>query len=194
MGSVHYDPDKKEFTIMDVYLLKQEVGAATTDLDATALGQLEYEQIKNPFPLRFWWHSHVKMQAFWSGTDVATIKDNGKNGWMLATVVNQKEEMRTALAYKSLSEFGESVEMVDNIETIIYEDAGYPYEEWDKEFETKVTTKKFIPMHTIEEKINKKSEEAWGNSLYDKWDNNRSPLFNPLTDYHGEYYDWSNYE
>lgn len=143
MGLVSYDSEDKSFMVVDAFLLEQEVGPAMTDLNAEALGKLEYEHINSPFPLRFWWHSHVNMNCFWSGTDVATIKNNGKEGWMVATVFNKKNEMRSALAYKAESEFGTTVEMVDDIDTIIMLPMHLPTAEWDAEYEAKV--KEHIP-------------------------------------------------
>lgn len=98
LGSVVYDPKTNVFHVNEVYLLEQENTGTTTDLDAEAIGKLEFEHHKSKTPgeLRFWWHSHADMQVFWSGTDMATIKQLGQGGWFLNTVFNKKEEMRSA--------------------------------------------------------------------------------------------------
>src|SRR4051812_46170542 len=91
MGIISFDEENNFFWIRDVYLVKQEVTSASTDLDATALGQLEYELHKNKITgnLNFWWHSHVNMGVFWSSQDKETINELGSKGFCVATVFNK---------------------------------------------------------------------------------------------------------
>jgi len=145
-GHVAYDEDTATFNVLDAYLLKQEGGAAHTDIDAAALGKLMYDKRNCEGHLRFWWHSHVNMAVFWSGTDRKTIEDMGKNGWCLATVFNKKYEMRSALAYKYDSEFGDGLEFVDDISTDIIHDIDLSLQaQWDAEFTANVSEKKYAP-------------------------------------------------
>ena len=132
-------------TVIDVILLKQEGGAAHTDIDPAALGKAMYELRNSPGDLNFWWHSHVKMQAFWSGQDLATIDKIAQNGYCVATVFNQKNEHKSAFSGVYTDPFGErSVVLYDNITTEIEappQDLTL-VEAWDKEFQTNVSQPK----------------------------------------------------
>lgn len=89
--------------VVDAILIEQEGTATSTDLDPVGVGKAEYEhhlalragEIEGD--LKFWWHSHVNMGVFWSGTDKATIKELGEHGWFVSTVFNKKRETRTAI-------------------------------------------------------------------------------------------------
>lgn len=153
MGLVSYNREENYFWIREAFLLDQEVSGATTDLDAAAVGKLELEVMGREGNLNFWWHSHVNMQVFWSGTDRATIEKYGNNGFMLATVFNKKREMRTAIAYKAISDFGSQLVFLDELETIIY-DSRINKEDLQAEFTAKVR-KKIYP------KINQSVIPAW---------------------------------
>ena len=137
-GLCSYVPDKNYFWVRDVFLLDQEVGSAHTDIDAEALGKLEYECLrdKREGELNFWWHSHVNMSVFWSGQDTQTINNIAKNGYCLATVFNKKNEMRSAVSFKS--QFG--VMFIDELDTIVYdpEPSANDIATWNDEIKAKV--------------------------------------------------------
>ena len=139
-GKIVYDEQTREFTVKSVHLLEQEGTATTTDIDPISLMKLQKELANEEGELRWWWHSHVNMNVFWSGTDTATIKDIGRHGWLVATVFNKKEEMRTAVCYRSENNlFGHNVTLVDEVETILTN--YYPdglIEQWDQEFDANV--------------------------------------------------------
>ena len=98
MGTVTYDERAHTFTIDEVLLLQQKCSAATTELEAGAVAQAEYAMRDHEGAgMRWWWHSHVNMNVFWSGTDEATIQELGEAGWFLATVFNKREETRSCL-------------------------------------------------------------------------------------------------
>lgn len=145
MGLCSYVADGNYFWVRDVYLLEQEVGSAHTDIDAKALGKLEYECLrdKREGDLNFWWHSHVNMNVFWSGQDTETITNIGKNGYCLATVFNKRGEMRSAVSFAS--QFGTM--LVDELETKVYdaEPSKSDLEQWDAEIKAKVRERKFTP-------------------------------------------------
>lgn len=136
-GKIKYVPEAQRFEVVDAYLLDQVGGSAHTDIDDASLSRLMYEARTVEGELSWWWHSHVKMPVFWSGTDTSTIKDLGKNGWIVASVFNQREEVRSALCYavdvSYTSDFGvhtgKDVRLIDNISTFIAnprpEDARY---------------------------------------------------------------------
>jgi len=98
-GKVIYHKDSDTFEVTDAYLLDQVVTAASTVIDEGALGRLMYETHALPGELKWWWHSHVNMSTFWSGTDKDTIRELGEQDWCTATVFNKKAEHRSALCF-----------------------------------------------------------------------------------------------
>ncbi len=146
-GTVKYDSSTDSFNIINAYLLKQEGGAAHTDIDAVALGKLAYDTRNDDGDLRWWWHSHVNMPVFWSSTDTDTIKDLGKHGWAVATVFNKKNEYKSAICYTSKAEFNELVHHDPDIATSITipQVSDEVIARWDLEFTQNVTEKKFTP-------------------------------------------------
>lgn len=148
-GTIKYDAEKKDFMVMKAILLKQENQASHTEIDPQSLMKAMYELRNAEGEMRWWWHSHVQMGVFWSGTDMDTIQDLGKNGWILATVFNQKHEKRSAFLTKSetnsalLGQQDQNI-FVDEIPTSIvsYYDTTM-FDEWDEAFKTNVTEKKW---------------------------------------------------
>jgi len=142
----HRDEKNKPFFIVsDVILLKQEVGAAHTDIDPASLGKALFETKDIPGDLNFWWHSHVNMNVFWSTVDKDTINELGAQGYCLASVFNKKEEVRTALSFKNDSKFGSSLSFEDDLTMIIYDpELELQRAAWDKEFKEKVAEEKVI--------------------------------------------------
>jgi len=104
------------FKVLDVHLLKQEVNQSETEIDDDALSELMFKLIKDNAEgdLNWWGHSHVNMDVFWSGQDMHTIRDIGRRGWVLASVFNQRREIRTA--------FLQSVEVMGNKHDIFVDD------------------------------------------------------------------------
>lgn len=103
--------------IMDARVVKQDsVGGAHTDINQDALNALMNEWSDREGVL-VWWHSHVNMAAFWSATDTSTIKSLGKNGMVVAVVMNKRHESRCAIAFKADLPFRKdpSVIMIDDI-------------------------------------------------------------------------------
>jgi len=108
-------------TVTDIILLKQECTATETDLDADAIATAEYEHHKSgkAGELRFWWHSHVNMGVFWSGTDKTAMKELSEHGWFIHGVFNKKGEVRCAYtANKPLKIFVDDIDL--EIDDTIY--------------------------------------------------------------------------
>lgn len=166
-GTVIYDKDKQEFHVTDAYLLKQEGGAAHTDIDPTALGELLFDTMRSGQELKWWWHSHVKMGVFWSSQDTTTIKEMGQHGWLVATVFNQLREMKSAVCYKTTSDFGSLIHTNDHIPTEIVRPSVTPeiIAQWDKEFTDKVFEKKYTPPSYL----GYSHYQAWDEDYYERW-------------------------
>ncbi len=146
--------------VTKVYLLKQENSAVTTDLDPESMAQLMYETREDKGMLNFWWHSHVNMGTTWSGTDLDTMKEFGKNGFLLSTVFNKRAEMRSAY-YQGGSDFFPPC-FIDDIETRIeYIPSPQEVEIWEKEHEEKCATKKFKVVRSFgTNKFNKNTKQT----------------------------------
>lgn len=83
------------FTVEKIHLFKQIVTSCSTDLSGDAVHEMLYAALAGnvePANLRLWWHSHVNMSTFWSGTDTATINEFSAP-WMISIVGNKKGSM-----------------------------------------------------------------------------------------------------
>jgi hypothetical protein len=139
-------------TIQDAFILPQKVGGAHTDIDAEGLAKLQYKVISEKLPgsLRWWWHSHVMMDVFWSGTDRSTIQELGSNGWIVASVFNQKDNVKSAFCgATTVPVIGKQPFFVDDIKTTYthYYPPGAT-EQWDKDFKECVTDRKPVATPT----------------------------------------------
>lgn len=129
------------FMVTSAILLEQENTSVTTDIDGAAVAKAMYELKDEPGKLNWWWHSHVNMDVFWSGTDVETIHELGKHGWFTATVLNKRRDMKSAYYQKGNGFFPEV--FVEHVNTsIIYMAEDDKFAEWDAEYEKKVKEKK----------------------------------------------------
>jgi hypothetical protein len=134
--------------VTSAILLKQENTSVTTDIDAAAIGKAMFELKDQPGALNWWWHSHVNMDVFWSGTDLDTIHKIGQGGWFLATVLNKRREMKSAYFQKGNGFLPPM--FVDDIPTstvLMIDEA--KSKTWDKEFDDKVVEKKFTSTTTL---------------------------------------------
>lgn len=110
-------------TVTDIILLKQENDPTETDIDSESIARAMYdhEQLGIKGELKFWWHSHVDMDVFWSGTDRDTIDQLTQHGWFVHGVFNKKNEYR--LAYSNNEPF---TTFIDNLDLEIDEDLVEP--------------------------------------------------------------------
>ena len=158
-----------DFELEKLYLIEQEVSGASTDLNANAIAQAMIESGKNgdKGDLCFWWHSHVNMSAFFSTTDISTIKDSGKQGQCLAMVINKRGEYKLAYCQgKPL------IYMDSGIELVIKDNIMLDYAKIDKEYDLKVKTKSY-KQHGM---YNGMHHNFADYDTYDSWNN------------YGEYY------
>ena len=80
------------YLVDEIFLLEQEVSHAHTELDMSAVALLVadlVEQDKEP-NLKLWWHSHHKMEAFWSDQDERAIHNLIENGGFVFSLVGRQ--------------------------------------------------------------------------------------------------------
>ena len=127
-----------DWQIIDPVIMKQEVSSALCELDKTELAAYYSKMaIKyNKDNIRFcWWHSHAKMDAFWSGTDTNTIDEYEDGDLSFALVVNVKEEYKCRVSVWKPFTIHEDVEL-----QILGEDKAYKIpKKIQKEVEAKCT-------------------------------------------------------
>jgi proteasome lid subunit RPN8/RPN11 len=86
-----------DFIVSDVEIFTQTVTPAHVDMTAETLAKFQTDKIRAKESMRdykFWWHSHAKMDAFFSGTDTATIDASGAEfPWLVSFVSNHAHKM-----------------------------------------------------------------------------------------------------
>lgn len=95
-GTLEFDEATREFKVTDAYLLEQEVSGGSAEIDDRAIAKMMFQKRNEDNALKWHWHSHPTFSVFWSGTDMELIKQLGRQGWIVATVLNCKRESRTA--------------------------------------------------------------------------------------------------
>lgn len=101
LGKVIFDAPTNTLRVVEAIILPQRNTSTTTDIDGVAVSKAMYQLRNSPGDLRWWWHSHVNMGVFWSGTDINTIQQLGNGGWYSATVFNKRNEMKSAFCQKT---------------------------------------------------------------------------------------------
>lgn len=137
LGKVEVNQEENSIRVIDAILLPQKNTSTTTDLDAGAISKAMFLLKDTPGELRWWWHSHVNMDAFWSGTDDNTIKRLGLGGWFVATVLNKREEMKSAYSQSSPLRL-----FLDDIQTSLIQYEQEIPKEWEEEYEKNVENMK----------------------------------------------------
>lgn len=161
-GKVTYHAETGVFQIHDAWLLKQTNGSAHTDIDGQSLAKLMYTSREEPGELKWWWHSHVKMPVFWSGTDTATIKELASQGWILATVFNQLDENRSALGIAANNAtFGKEVVIKDELDFFIMDTTDENVvKAWNAEYDANVQAKTYTYNNSLYTP-GRWNEESW---------------------------------
>lgn len=98
-ADVEFNKEKNEFVVGEVYLLEQNAGGADVHIEEEDIQKFNFEMVKagkEQMP-RVWWHSHVDMQAFFSGTDEGTLKELQNDTYIIALVVNKRAEMKAKM-------------------------------------------------------------------------------------------------
>ena len=143
LGNVVYDKELQAFKVVSAILLPQKNSAATTDIEANDICKALYDMRDAEGELRFWFHSHVNMGVFWSGTDTSTIASIAEGGYVVASVFNKKGEVKSAF---SSSDYHFPL-FIDDLPYEIDGDKQIN-EAWKKEYEEKCTQKVFVPCST----------------------------------------------
>lgn len=134
LGKIVFDKDGN-IRVVDAMLLPQKNTATTTDILPEDVGKAMFLMKDTEGELKFWWHSHVNMGVFWSGTDHDTIVKLASGGWFVSTVFNKKRQMKTCIA---MSQPFHGI--IDDVDTSVSRTLDNSLiKEWDKEYEEKVT-------------------------------------------------------
>jgi hypothetical protein len=163
LGKIVVDHERNVVRVVDAILLKQKNDSSASEIDGQAICRAmhEFRQRETPGELKWWWHSHVDMGVFWSGTDHAAIKclgggDTESPSWFLATVFNQRREMLSAYVQNR------PVKLVqDNLQTIVRSAISQDIvDQWNTEYDEKVE----LPTSGSSESLSDDQEE-----LFKQW-------------------------
>jgi len=109
------------FLITDIFVLKQEVTAATTEIDGDALNALYeelFQQGKDPNQLRYWGHSHVNMAVSPSINDEEMVQeyveDLGADDFFIRGIYNKRGASKVDVYIKQNEDMGWIHECVEN--------------------------------------------------------------------------------
>lgn len=121
--------------VIEAMLLPQENTAASTDIAPEAVCKAMYDLRNTEGELKWWWHSHVNMNVFWSGTDSETIEAISAGGWFSATVFNKSAERLSAYAQVAPIPL-----FLNEVDTTVFRSLdGALTGEWDRAYEENVT-------------------------------------------------------
>ena len=134
LGKITYKDGVIQVT--DAILLPQKNGATHTDIEGVDVAKAMFLLKDAPGDLRFWWHSHVDMPVFWSGTDWDTIEKISAGGWFVSTVFNKRREMRSCLRIAQPMDFGAFDELPTQIVQFLDQEE---IKRWDAEYDKNVT-------------------------------------------------------
>jgi proteasome lid subunit RPN8/RPN11 len=97
---VEWNDERTAFLVTKVYdLLEQSAGGAHVEVDEEKMSAFTLELIKQgceQLP-RGWWHSHVDMGTFLSGTDEETVDFMKNDSFIVALVANKREEITVTI-------------------------------------------------------------------------------------------------
>lgn len=82
------------FVLRDVFITKQIAGPAHVEVEPQVLSDLMTDMLargQNPGSIKFQWHSHVNMDAYFSMTDLDNI-ERWAGDWLISLVANKRGE------------------------------------------------------------------------------------------------------
>lgn len=93
--------DGLTFEVEDIFITKQRATSHNVEVDEADLMRLMHELTvaEKAHLLHLQWHSHVQMQAYFSGTDHANIERTPRTpgSWLVSLVINQHGELQARL-------------------------------------------------------------------------------------------------
>ncbi len=96
---IDYDPAHNRFIVDAPFILKQEATGTYVETDDQAQADFivaEMQAGRDGSRMRFQWHSHVHMQAYFSPTDTDNI-DRWLGDWLVSLVMNKRGEYQCRL-------------------------------------------------------------------------------------------------
>ena len=97
LGLVRVLDDGLRLLVEDILIVEQACSGGSCDLDDQGIATLLLELIErgvDPSRLNLWWHSHAKMPAFFSRTDLHTLETSFPSAdWVLGIVTNHRGEL-----------------------------------------------------------------------------------------------------
>jgi hypothetical protein len=140
LGTVRQD-GFLNFYIEEVFLVAQEVTATTTELDETGIAKLVEELLVRPDgnqlldSLRFWGHSHVRMDVLPSGRDNDQMEPFKANGcdYFIRGIFNKLGKAKFDIFY-----FKEGITFTDVPWTLVEVDDPGRKKHWQEEIKSKV--------------------------------------------------------
>jgi len=146
-----------DWILQDPVILKQETSGGNCTLDKESLADYYIEMAeKHGKKIQFvWWHSHAKMDAFWSRTDKNTMKEYSSGQWSMFLVVNVEGKYQFRIQMWQPIVAGEDIEL------------GFVN-----------APDNSIPKDIIKEVKEKCSEETYSNYGTGIWQNRRANTYN----------------
>jgi proteasome lid subunit RPN8/RPN11 len=104
LGRSTLSDDRESIIITDIWLWDQECTDSTTEtVDHDSVFSLVADLVEQGVPmadLNVWWHSHVDMPAYFSGTDRTCIDEWVNNRFLVAVVGNRCSEFKGIISIK----------------------------------------------------------------------------------------------
>lgn len=106
--------------VLDIVVTKQSVTGAHVDFEQEGIDMATMQATMAGQVVIGWFHSHVNMAAFWSGTDMKTINDliAHTEDYLVSIVANKKLDFKGRIDYYVDSTFGVTREFVDDTPVI----------------------------------------------------------------------------
>jgi hypothetical protein len=107
LGTVHEHVDGT-IVVDGLYVFKQQCNPGFTQIDREDLSAFYTKMIEDGKEeeinrMKFWWHSHVNMPVFWSGTDIQNMVDLNNSNYLVSIVTNKSSDWKAAVKIKSPS-------------------------------------------------------------------------------------------
>lgn len=167
---VEYDADKSRFEVGEVYLIEQEAQAAHVEMEEEDLSKFMVSHIKaghDQMP-RGWWHSHVNMQAFFSGTDDNTINNTFiGDSFTVSLVVNKSRNYKCSLVIWTDDPYGlyKAPHRIDDVSVLVGQQEYVIPKLLRDEVAKKVKTKVYAPTYPT---TWNETDKRWGKKTEEK--------------------------